>query len=122
RPAHGPLRVRGHLRTGSSAGEHRRISHRRAGPCAGAGVTVVRSPGGNFVSGYRWEAGGGPVDSRPTRLDPAWRAVESNQFGLGEFMRWAAQANVEPMLAINLGTRGLQEALDLLEYGNTTGA
>jgi len=85
------------------------------------GVIVVRYPGGNFVSGYRWEDGVGSVEQRPTRLDPAWRAVESNDFGLGEFMRWTAQANVEPMLAINLGTRGLQEALDLQEYCNHTG-
>ena len=85
------------------------------------GVTVVRYPGGNFVSGYRWEDGVGPLEQRPTRLDPAWRAVESNAFGLGEFMRWAAQAGVEPMLALNLGTRGLQEALDLLEYCNHPG-
>jgi alpha-L-arabinofuranosidase len=80
----------------------------------------VRYRGGNFVSGYRWEDGVGPVEQRPTRLDPAWRAVESNAFGLGEFIRWAAEANVEPMLALNLGTRGLQEALDLLEYCNHT--
>jgi alpha-N-arabinofuranosidase len=85
------------------------------------GVTVVRYPGGNFVSGYRWEDGVGPVGQRPTRLEPAWRVVESNAFGLGEFMRWAAEADVEPMLALNLGTRGLQEALDLLEYCNHPG-
>ena len=46
------------------------------------GVTVVRYPGGNFVSGYRWEDGVGPVGQRPTRLEPAWRVVESNDFGL----------------------------------------
>ncbi|SOC57664.1 alpha-N-arabinofuranosidase [Ornithinimicrobium cerasi] len=85
------------------------------------GVTTVRYPGGNFVSGYRWEDGVGPVADRPTRLDPAWRAVESNAFGLNEFMRWAVRAGVEPMLAINLGTRGLQEAVDLLEYTNHPG-
>src|SRR5882757_4917669 len=77
------------------------------------GVTVVRYPGGNFVSNYRWEDGVGPRESRPTRLDLAWRSVESNEFGLGEFMRWTEQAQVEPMLAINLGTRGIQEAIDL---------
>jgi alpha-N-arabinofuranosidase len=82
------------------------------------GVTVVRYPGGNFVSGYRWEDGVGPADQRPVRLDPAWRSVESNQFGLGEFMRWARKAGIEPMMAVNLGTRGLQEAIDLLEYCN----
>ena len=52
------------------------------------GVTQVRYPGGNFVSGYRWEDGVGPVDERPTRLDLAWHSRETNEFGLGEFMRW----------------------------------
>ena len=82
------------------------------------GVTVVRYPGGNFVSGYRWEDGVGPVRERPTRLDPAWRSVESNEFGLGEFLRWCRKADIEPMLAMNLGTRGTQEAIDLWEYCN----
>jgi alpha-L-arabinofuranosidase len=85
------------------------------------GVTVVRYPGGNFVSGYRWEDGVGPRDQRPVRLDPAWRSIESNQVGLGEFVRWAELAGVQTMLAVNLGTRGVQEALDLLEYANHPG-
>ena len=85
------------------------------------GVSTVRYPGGNFVSGYRWEDGVGPVETRPTRLDPAWHTVETNAFGLNEFMRWARKADVEPMLAMNLGTRGLQEAIDLLEYTNHPG-
>src|SRR5690606_9186623 len=85
------------------------------------GVTVVRYPGGNFVSGYRWEDGVGPLADRPTRLDPAWRTIESNAFGLNEFVAWARTAGVEPMMAVNLGTRGLQEALDLLEYANHPG-
>ncbi|GIH22316.1 alpha-N-arabinofuranosidase [Acrocarpospora phusangensis] len=80
------------------------------------GVTVVRYPGGNFVSGYRWEDGVGP--DRPVRLDPAWKSIETNEFGLGEFMTWARAAGVAPMMAVNLGTRGVQEACDLLEYAN----
>jgi alpha-L-arabinofuranosidase len=82
------------------------------------GVTVVRYPGGNFVSGYRWEDGVGPVADRPTRLDPAWRSIETNEFGLNEFARWAAKADLEVMLAVNLGTRGMPEAIELLEYCN----
>jgi alpha-N-arabinofuranosidase len=82
------------------------------------GVTTVRYPGGNFVSGYKWEDGVGPADERPTRLDPAWRTIETNAFGLNEFMRWTEVAGVEPMMAMNLGTRGLQEAIELLEYAN----
>jgi alpha-L-arabinofuranosidase len=85
------------------------------------GVTVVRYPGGNFVSGYRWEDGIGPVSERPTRLDLAWRSIEPNTFGLHEFMAWSRQAQIEPMLAVNLGTRGVQEAADLVEYCNLPG-
>jgi alpha-L-arabinofuranosidase len=82
------------------------------------GATTVRYPGGNFVSGYRWEDGIGPVGDRPSRLDLAWHCTEPNQFGLDEFARWSRKAGLEPMMAVNLGTRGLQEALDILEYCN----
>ncbi|GGM32803.1 alpha-N-arabinofuranosidase [Promicromonospora citrea] len=85
------------------------------------GVTTVRYPGGNFVSGYRWEDGIGPVDQRPRRLDLAWHSTDPNLVGVDEFMRWCAKAGVEPMMAVNLGTRGVQEALDLLEYTNVPG-
>ena len=85
------------------------------------GVTTVRYPGGNFVSGYRWEDGIGPVGERPRRLDLAWHSTEPNTVGVDEFMRWAAKAQVEPMMAVNLGTRGIQEAVDLLEYCNVRG-
>ncbi|MGW6561339.1 arabinosylfuranosidase ArfA [Streptomyces hydrogenans] len=84
------------------------------------GVTVVRYPGGNFVSGYRWEDGVGPVEERPRRLDVAWRSTESNRFGLGEFMTFLRKLGprAEPMMAVNLGTRGIAEAMDLVEYAN----
>jgi alpha-N-arabinofuranosidase len=85
------------------------------------GVSLVRYPGGNFVSGYRWEDGVGPREQRPRRLELAWHSVETNQFGLDEFVRWCAKAGVEPMMAINLGTRGVQQALDLQEYANHPG-
>jgi alpha-N-arabinofuranosidase len=85
------------------------------------GVTVVRYPGGNFVSGYRWEDGVGPVGDRPRRLDLAWKSIETNAFGLDEFLAWAKLGGIEPMLAVNLGTRGVQEACDLLEYVNYPG-
>ncbi len=85
------------------------------------GVTTVRYPGGNFVSGHRWEDGVGPKDRRPVRRDLAWHAIETNQFGLDEFVTWCRRSDIEPMMAVNLGTRGLQEALDLLEYANHPG-
>src|SRR5690349_24030823 len=58
------------------------------------GVTIVRYPGGNFVSGYDWEDGVGP--DRPSRLDLAWRSTEPNTFGTNEFMAWARRAGVAP--------------------------
>jgi alpha-L-arabinofuranosidase len=83
------------------------------------GVTLVRYPGGNFVSGYRWEDGVGPRDARPARLDLAWRSIEPNTVGTDEFVRWATGHRLETMMAVNLGTRGIQEAADLVEYCNT---
>ena len=85
------------------------------------GPTVVRYPGGNFVSGYRWEDGIGPLDQRPSRLDLAWRSSEPNTVGIHEFDAWARAVDSEVMMAVNLGTRGLQEACDLLEYTNHPG-
>ncbi len=79
---------------------------------------LVRYPGGNFVSAYRWEDGIGPREGRPTRLDLAWHSSESNAIGIHEFMDWCALVGTEPMLALNLGTRGLEEARDFLEYVN----
>lgn len=35
-------------------------------------TSLVRWPGGNFVSGYHWEDGIGPQAGRPTRIDLAW--------------------------------------------------
>jgi alpha-N-arabinofuranosidase len=52
------------------------------------GPTVVRYPGGNFLSGYNWEDGVGPVEDRPARLDLAWFSTETNRFGTSEFIDW----------------------------------
>ncbi|MER7972013.1 alpha-N-arabinofuranosidase [Streptomyces sp. NPDC096080] len=84
------------------------------------GVTAVRYPGGNFVSGYRWEDSVGPVEDRPRRLDLAWHSTETNRFGLAEFIAFlrAIGPQAEPMMAVNLGTRGVAEALELQEYAN----
>ena len=72
--------------------------------------TIIRYPGGNFVSGYNWEDGVGPVENRPRRLDLAWMSTEPNTFGTNEFMDWCRAAGIEPMMAVNLGTRGPDDA------------
>ena len=84
-------------------------------------VPIVRYPGGNFVSGYNWEDGIGPKDHRPRRLELAWQSVETNQVGTNEFVAWCRKANVQAMLAVNLGTRGADAARNLVEYCNHPG-
>ena len=82
------------------------------------GVTNVRYPGGNFVSGYHWEDGIGPKDKRPRRKDLAWGDVETNQVGTDEFLKWTSLADVDPYLCVNLGTGSLDEARNWVEYCN----
>lgn len=81
-------------------------------------VPIVRYPGGNFVSGYRWEDGVGNRADRPTRPELAWHVIETNEVGIDEFQEWARRAGTEVMEAVNLGTRGPQDAMNLLEYCN----
>ena len=84
-------------------------------------VPVIRYPGGNFVSGFNWEDSVGPKHKRPARLDLAWQTRESNQVGLHEFCDWAKQANAQVIYAVNLGTRGPDEARNVVEYANHKG-
>ena len=81
-------------------------------------IPFVRYPGGNFVSAYNWEDGIGPKSERPVRLDLAWHTSDSNQVGVHEFSDWCDAANTKMMLAINLGSRGLDEARNFVEYVN----
>ncbi|MGO4373339.1 alpha-N-arabinofuranosidase, partial [Paenibacillus sp. MCAF20] len=84
----------------------------------GLDVPIVRYPGGNFVSGYNWEDGVGPLDQRPRRLELAWRTIEPNWIGFNEFMDWCKKVGTDAMMAVNLGTRGIDEARNLIEYSN----
>lgn len=81
-------------------------------------VPIVRYPGGNFVSAYNWEDGVGPKENRPKRLEIAWRTLETNEVGTNEFVQWANKVGAETMMAVNLGTRGIDAARNLIEYCN----
>ncbi|MDR1399802.1 MAG: alpha-N-arabinofuranosidase [Treponema sp.] len=81
-------------------------------------VPIVRYPGGNFVSGYNWEDGVGPLEQRPTRMELAWSTLEPNKIGVNEFVNWAKKAGTEVMMAVNLGTRGADAARNFVEYCN----
>ena len=82
---------------------------------------IIRYPGGNFLSGYNWEDGIGPVEYRPARLDLAWKTIETNEVGMHEFINWASESGAEANIAINLGTRGIDAARSIVEYCNHPG-
>ena len=81
-------------------------------------VPVIRYPGGNFVSGYNWEDGTGDKSKRLHKMELAWQTIETNEVGIDEFQQWAKKVGSDIMMAVNLGTRGPDEARQLVEYCN----
>jgi alpha-N-arabinofuranosidase len=84
----------------------------------GLGVTMLRWPGGNFVSGYNWKDGIGPKNVRPVRPEGAWGSLEPNTFGTDEFLKYAERAGVEPYICINAGLGAVEDARQWVEYVN----
>lgn len=82
-------------------------------------VPMVRYPGGNFVSGYNWEDGTGDKALRPNKMELAWNSIETNEVGIDEFQEWAKRAESDVMMAVNLGTRGADDARNIVEYCNS---
>ncbi|WP_243663217.1 hypothetical protein [Rhodothermus marinus] len=80
------------------------------------GVTILRYPGGNFVSNYHWLDGVGP--ERKPRLDLAWHVLEPNTFGTNEFMKFIRKVGAEPYFTVNMGTGTIEEAQWWVEYTN----
>ncbi|MFZ5496306.1 MAG: alpha-L-arabinofuranosidase C-terminal domain-containing protein [Verrucomicrobiota bacterium] len=81
-------------------------------------VTVVRWPGGNFVSGYNWMDGIGPKDQRPVTLDLSRTRKESNQMGTDEYVAFCNLVGAENFICINAGTGTIEEAARWVEYCN----
>lgn len=85
------------------------------------GITCYRYPGGNMSSSYRWEDGVGPRDKRPVRMELAWRSIEDNVLGTDECAAWVESVGAESIMTVNMGTRNIEAACDLLEYCNYEG-
>ncbi|MBR3305562.1 MAG: alpha-L-arabinofuranosidase [Christensenellaceae bacterium] len=82
------------------------------------GIPAIRLPGGNFVSGYDWRDSIGPLDKRKAFLDLAWRQIDTNRFGLDEYMDWCRKAGSDPMYTLNLATLDLKASAACVEYCN----
>ena len=96
----------------------------------------LRFPGGNYLEGpnyenrFNWKETIGPLEQRPTHLSP-WRYRSSDGMGLLEFLEWAEDLGMEPLLAVYAGLHidngariltgdelkpHVQDALDEIEY------
>ena len=83
-----------------------------------AALAVLRWPGGNFVSAYRWRDGVGAVDARPTHRNPVWGGLETNLFGTDEFIAYCREVGCEPLICVNAGNGTAAEAAAWVEYCN----
>lgn len=80
--------------------------------------TIVRYPGGNFVSNYNWLDGVSPKKDRKPRMDLAWHTLEPNTFGTNEFIEYSKAVGTEPYFSVNMGTGTIEEARGWVEYCN----
>jgi alpha-N-arabinofuranosidase len=89
------------------------------------GAPNLRWPGGCFADGYHWRDGIGAAGKRPRtynyweyRMPEGLHAVESNAFGIHEFMRLCRLVGAEPYLAANVGSGTPREFHDWVSYCN----
>ena len=81
-------------------------------------LPLLRFPGGNFVSGYHWRDGVGPIDQRPVLPNPAWHGMEWNHVGTDEWINLCRLVGAEPMICVNAGNGTAEEAADWVRYCN----
>ncbi|MBN1543546.1 alpha-N-arabinofuranosidase [candidate division KSB1 bacterium] len=83
-------------------------------------LPVLRWPGGCFADNYHWMDGIGPAENRPRRHNLWWNQPEDNAFGTDEFIRFCRLIGTEPYLVVNVGSGSVQEAMNWVEYCNST--
>jgi alpha-N-arabinofuranosidase len=79
---------------------------------------VYRFPGGNYVSAHEWRDAIGDPDRRAPKLDPVWNAVQPNDVGTEEFMRFCKLVDVAPYISVNAGFGDAWSAKEYVEYCN----
>ncbi len=83
-----------------------------------AAPSVVRFPGGCFVSFYDWQRTIGDRDKREPQTSFYWGGLEENDLGLDEFMEMARLVGFEPQLCFNMMSSEPFNARQLVEYLN----
>jgi len=79
-------------------------------------LPVLRWPGGCFADEYHWRDGIGPRAKRPRRANTSWGGVETNAFGVHEFMDFAELIGAQPYISVNVGSGSPREMMEWLEY------
>jgi alpha-N-arabinofuranosidase len=79
-------------------------------------LPVLRWPGGCFADEYHWRDGIGPRAKRPRRANTSWGGVETNAFGVHEFMDFAQLIGAQPYISVNVGSGTPREMMEWLEY------
>ena len=74
--------------------------------------------GGNMISAYDWRDGVGDPDTRPPRYEYAWNALENNDVGTHEILKFAELIGVELCLTVNAGLGDAYSAAQWVEYVN----
>lgn len=86
--------------------------------CRDSHVSLLRFPGGNYVSGYHWKDDLVPLDKRPTMPNPAWPEMDPHHVGTDEHITLCRLIGAEPLICVNAGDGTPQEAADWVEYCN----
>ncbi len=85
-------------------------------------IPNLRWPGGCFADTYHWMDGIGAKEDRPTIVNTWWGGVtEDNSFGTHNFLNLCEELGAEPYLSGNVGSGGVQELADWVQYTNYKG-
>lgn len=85
-------------------------------------IPNLRWPGGCFADTYHWMDGIGDLEKRPTIVNTWWGGVtEDNSFGTHNFLNLCEELGAEPYLSGNVGSGGVQELADWVQYTNFKG-
>ncbi|ELZ05909.1 hypothetical protein [Natrialba asiatica] len=65
-------------------------------------VSLLKWPGGNVTSTYKWENGIGPVEERPIRPNVVWNGLDPNLMGTAEYVEFCELTGVEPTITVGV--------------------
>jgi len=80
--------------------------------------SVIRFPGGCFISFFNWEMSVGERDYRPAVESVYWGGIEENDVGIDEFMDLSEMVGFEPQICVNMMTSSPFKARQQIEYLN----